>query len=56
MKNVMNKQPQLDCVYMRVPSSNFLGLTVPERSATNFLMFEHWKKNEEIKKRIRAVV
>ena len=29
---------------MSVQSFNFLGLTIPERSATKFLMLENWRE------------
>ena len=31
-------------LFMCVPSFNFLGLTIPERSARKFLMFENWRE------------
>ena len=39
-------------LFLCVPSFNFLGLTIPGRSATKFLMFENWRerKKEELNK------
>ena len=42
---------------MSVPSFNFLGLAIPERSVTKILMFENWReRNEEIKNQVSSSI